>query len=248
MAFYAKKVNKYFQLDKQEEVGMIKAVFFDMNETLLDLKSLDLAFAKHFDDKYVSKYWFTKLLQTSQVMGSMKKYTNFANLAYVVLENVFYEAGKDLSQEDKSIILSSFRNMPAYSDVKESLDLLKKNEIKVIAVSNSSLDMMEEQLRNSGIVEFFDAYYSVDAVSCYKPFEDIYKYVARSEKVELDQVVMVACHDWDLFGAKSAGLKTAYIERKKVIYNPYYLKADIGDTNMVELSKKIVNMNKEVKI
>ena len=43
---------------------MTKAVFFDMNETLLNLSSLQEQFDKHFDDKYVLKYWFTKLLHT----------------------------------------------------------------------------------------------------------------------------------------------------------------------------------------
>lgn len=50
---------------------MIKAVFFDMNETLLNLSLLKERFDKSFDDGYVLKYWFTKLLHTSTVTGIM---------------------------------------------------------------------------------------------------------------------------------------------------------------------------------
>ncbi|SFD85916.1 hypothetical protein [Thermophagus xiamenensis] len=47
---------------------MTKAVFFDMNETLLNLGLLNLQFVKHFDDEHVLKYWFTKLLHSSTII------------------------------------------------------------------------------------------------------------------------------------------------------------------------------------
>lgn len=46
---------------------------------------------------------------------------------------------------------------------------------------------------------------------------------------------MVATHDWDLFGAKKAGLATAYVKRKEEIYNPLFLKADYYNTNLPDL-------------
>ena len=67
---------------------MIKAVFFDMNETLLNLSLLKESFDKSFDDDYALKYWFTKLLHTSTVTGIMNEYKNFGELAEVVLENI----------------------------------------------------------------------------------------------------------------------------------------------------------------
>lgn len=54
---------------------------------------------------------------------------------------------------------------------------------------------------------------------------------------------MVASHDWDLFGAKKAGLKTAYIKRKEVIFNPIYPQPDFSDEELTRLVEKIVNNN-----
>jgi len=223
---------------------MIKAVFFDMNETILNLSLLKENFAKSFDDDYVLKYWFTKLLHTSTVTGVMDDYKNFGELAAVVLENIFYESGKELTPEIKTDILGSFRKLPAYDDVAEALKLLRQNNIRTIAVSNSSLVMIQEQLANAGILDLFDAYYSVDLVNKYKPFKDIYLYAAREENIVPAEVVMVATHDWDLFGAKKAGLKTAYIERKKTIFNPYYLQPDISKKNLVELVQEIIRIKR----
>ncbi|MFA6831009.1 MAG: haloacid dehalogenase type II [Bacteroidaceae bacterium] len=221
---------------------MKKAVFFDMNETLLNLSVLQKSFDNYFDDKHVLKYWFTKLLHTSTVVGAMGEYKNFAKLSEVVLESLFYENGIQFTPKIKDEILGSFRNLPPYNDVVEALKLLQKNKIRTIAVSNSSLEMIKEQLSNTGIINLFDSYYSVDTVEQYKPFRDIYLYVAKEEKIGLEEIVMVATHDWDLYGAKKVGLTTAYIERKKVIYNPYYLQPDISDSNIVELTKKILKL------
>jgi len=102
--------------------------------------------------------------------------------------------------------------------------------------------MIKEQLTNAGIIDLFDTYYSVDSVNRYKPFKDIYHYAAHEESVSPEEVVMVSTHDWDLFGAKKAGLTTAYIKRKKEIFNPYYLQPDINKTSMIELVFEIIRI------
>ena len=219
---------------------MIKAVFFDMNETLLNLSLLKLQFDKHFDDKYVLKYWFTKLLHSSTIIGIMDEYRNFGELADVALENLFFENNKPLSEEVKTEILGEFRKLPAYDDVRPALRLLRDKDIRVIAVSNSSLAMIKEQLTNAGIIDLFNSYYSVDDVKKYKPFKDIYQSVAKQEELRTEDIIMIATHDWDLFGAKKAGLSTAYIKRKEVIYHPYYLQADFKDSNLSDLVQQII--------
>jgi 2-haloacid dehalogenase len=220
---------------------MKKAVFFDMNETLLNLSLLKVQFDKHFDDKYVLKYWFTKLLYSSTIMGIMDKYINFGELADVALENLFLENNKPLSNKIKAEILGEFRKLPAYEDVRPALDILRENDIRVIAVSNSSLAMIKEQLTNAGIIDLFDCYYSVDNVEKYKPFKDIYLSAAKQEGLKTEDIVMVATHDWDLFGAKKAGLSTAYIKRKEEIYHPYYLQPDFKDSNLSDLIQQLID-------
>lgn len=219
---------------------MIKAVFFDMNETLLSFELLKENFKKSFDEKYVLEYWFTKLLQTSSVMAGLGEYKNFALLAETTLESVFNEAGKVLTDEARANILNSFKNLAAYDDVPAALNILKSNAIRAIAVSNSSLDMMKQQLTSAGIMQMFDAYYSVDAVQKYKPISDIYEYVVKEEYLPVEDIVMVATHDWDLFGAKKVGLKTGYVKRKDVIFNPYYSQPDFCESNLIDLVNQFI--------
>jgi 2-haloacid dehalogenase len=113
-----------------------------MNETLLDLGLLAEQFNKSFNDRYVLKYWFTKRLPTSVVVGAMDAYENSGDLAAVVLDNVFYERGKQLTKETKAEILGAFRSLSAYGNVFEALTILRNHSIRVVAVPNSSLDMI----------------------------------------------------------------------------------------------------------
>ncbi|MGX7107959.1 haloacid dehalogenase type II [Facklamia miroungae] len=219
---------------------MIKAVFFDINETILRLDSIKGAFEKYGKDTTFLKYWFTKLLKTSMVMGSQDNYLNFDKMAEFVLEDVFKEAGEDLKKEDKKILLDSFKSMDPFDDVAESLRILKDSNLKVLAVSNSSESMIKQQLTHAGIFNYFDNYYSVEAVKKNKPFKDIYLYASEEEGLDPSEVMMVASHDWDLYGAKSVGMKTAYIDRKQSVFYPCYPKPDLEDDSLVLLVKKIV--------
>jgi 2-haloacid dehalogenase len=220
---------------------MVKSVFFDLNETLTNTKLLGLNFKKYFNDETVSKYWFAKLLHTSVIMGSMETYKNFGILGEHVLDSVALEYNVELSDDAKMEILSSFKALPPHDDVKKAMKILRDNSIKVIVVSNSSLEMIGQQLKNAGIIELVDKYYSVDIVSRYKPFKEIYTYVADHEAIKTEEAFMIACHDWDLFGAKKAGLKTAYIKRKNTLYNPFYEQPDIQSDSLIEIANSIIN-------
>ncbi|MGH4038997.1 MAG: haloacid dehalogenase type II [Sphaerochaeta sp.] len=222
---------------------MVNAVFFDMNETLLNLNLLQQKFQNYFTDSYALNYWFVKLLHSSTVMASMNEYADFGKLSRAELENVAMESHVNLKEADIDSILNSFKSLSAYDDVVPALSLLKDNSIRTVAVSNSSKDMMKMQLHNSGLIDLFDSYYSTDSVNTYKPFKQIYQFVAEQEKLKLDEIYMVASHDWDLFGAQKAGLKTAYIKRKHEIYNPYYPKADISGDDLIEVADLIIDLN-----
>ncbi len=68
----------------------------------------------------------------------------------------------------------------------------------------------------------------------------IYQYVAKEEGLAVQDVVMVATHDWDLTGAAKAGLKIGYVTRKREIYNPYYKQPDYRSDSLLDLVDKIL--------
>ncbi len=51
----------------------------------------------------------------------------------------------------------------------------------------------------------------------------------------------IAFREGSVWGKKT-GLTTAYIERKKEIFNPHYIPADIRKTNLVEMAQEIIKL------
>lgn len=225
-------------------IMMIKTVLFDMNETLLNLSLLKEKFAQHFDGDFAMAYWFKTVLHSSTVLGGLNEYEDFSKLTEAALESLFMESGKELTEDIKNDILDAFQELPAYDDVEEALKLLKDHELTIIAVTNSSVAMVEKQLTNAGIINQVNHYYSVDAVKRYKPYKEIYNYLLNEQALVAQETVMVATHDWDLFGAKKSGLKTAYIKRKNTQFNPYYPDPDFSNDNLVKLVEDILQNQK----
>ena len=59
----------------------------------------------------------------------------------------------------------------------------------------------------------FDAIFSAQIAGAYKPAPETYLSAARLLDVEPGELMLVAAHPWDLAGARSAGLRTGFVER-----------------------------------
>ncbi|WP_206683193.1 hypothetical protein [Neptunicella marina] len=56
----------------------------------------------------------------------------------------------------------------------------------------------------------------------------------------MENLRLVATHDWDTHGALTAGLKAAFINRSGAPYHPLYLKPDIQSTSMHGIVDQII--------
>lgn len=50
-------------------------------------------------------------------------------------------------------------------------------------------------------------------------------------------MMLAAVHPWDTHGAKAAGLQTAFINRNKEEYPPYFLQPDVDVPSFEALAK-----------
>ena len=56
---------------------------------------------------------------------------------------------------------------------------------------------------------------SVEAVRLAKPRAEVYRHGLEAAGVRAGDAMLVACHPWDVTGARSAGLSGAYVARGK---------------------------------
>ncbi len=86
-----------------------------------------------------------------------------------------------------------------------------KTRFTLCTLSNGNLGLLANMAKFAGLP--WDCILSAEVFQKYKPDPATYLGVARVFDVPPAQVMLVAAHQDDLAGARSCGLKTAYIER-----------------------------------
>ncbi|PKF62031.1 haloacid dehalogenase type II [Psychromonas sp. psych-6C06] len=218
-------------------------IVFDINETVLNLAPLKPKFAHYFGDKNYVDTWFSMLLHCSTVCVITQVNTDFKSLAETALYSLAAKLNLSLSEQDCQDLLSTLASLPVHEDVKPSLTKLRNAGFKLVAFSNSSTTLLTSQLHNAGLNSYFDDAISVQNSGTFKPAADAYQFVLKQLRVSASDACLVACHDWDIQGALSAGLKGAFIDRASMRYNPVYAKPDICATSMGEIADKLITVN-----
>ncbi|WP_261817043.1 haloacid dehalogenase type II [Vibrio gallicus] len=215
-------------------------ILFDINETVLDLSILKPKFRHYMGDENHMSTWFAMLLHSSTVCLVTGTKTNFKSLALTALQSIAGRLNIDISDEGYRDMLGTFACLPAHDDIQPALIELRKAGFRLVALSNSSSELLESQLAQSGLRDCFDDAISVEQAQTFKPSKTAYQYALDKLQLQPSMVRLVATHDWDTHGALCAGLKAAYIDRSNAPYNPHYLLPDIVSNNMGDIAKQII--------
>jgi 2-haloacid dehalogenase len=219
---------------------MARVCVFDVNETLLDLGALDPQFERVFGDASTRQAWFGQFLTswlTAMVTGV---YEEFGTIGGTALEMIAKRQGVELSDEDKGQILSGMQELPPHPEVEENLARLRDGDIRLAALTNSTQQVADAQIDNSGLREYFDQVLSADAVKRLKPAPEPYHMAAKSLGVEVGQVRLVAAHAWDVAGALQAGCAAAFVARPGMVLNPLFERPDVVGSDLREVAEGIL--------
>jgi len=220
---------------------MKKLIVFDVNETLLDLKALDPHFEEVFGSASVRTSWFAQVLRNSLVATITGQYDDFGKIAGTALDMTAELQNATLSEDDRTAIMSAIRTLPPHADVVPGLEKLKSAGFRLFTLTNSPPRVVEAQLQNAGLTDFFEKSFSVDAVQKFKPDADVYKMAATELDVSVDQIRLVAAHDWDVAGALIAGCTAAFIARPGHVLNPVMPVPDIVGDDLIEVAEQIIS-------
>jgi len=218
----------------------MKILAFDVNETLLDLKSLDPHFEQIFGSASVRTSWFGQVLRNSLVATITGQYDDFGKIAGTALDMTAKLQNVTISDDERSTIMGGIRSLPPHPDVVTGLEKLKSAGFRLVTLTNSPPHVVEAQLQNSGLTDFFEKSFSVDAIKSFKPDAEVYKMTATELGVSTDQIRLVAAHDWDVAGALLAGCTAAFIARPGHVLNPSMPEPDITGKDLIEVADKII--------
>ena len=223
---------------------MPRVCVFDVNETLLDLGALDPQFERVFGDASTRQAWFGQFLTlwlTETVTGA---YTPFGTIGGSALEMIAERQGVDLSEDDKAQILGGMQELPPHPEVEESLGRLRDAGIRLAALTNSTQQVADAQIYNSGLRDYFEQILSADTVKRLKPAPEPYRHAADNMEVEIGQVRLVAAHAWDVAGALRAGCAAAFVARPGMVLNPLVNPPDVVGVDLREVADRILEVEK----
>jgi 2-haloacid dehalogenase len=221
---------------------MARVCVFDVNETLLDLGALDPHFERVYGDAGVRRSWFLQLLQSALVATVTGVYSDFGTIGAAALEMVAEREGVYLSEVDKQEILGGMRELPPHPEVAKSLERLREAGLRTATLTNSTREVAEAQMENSGLRGYFEQILSADAVKRLKPAPEPYMMAAESLGVEIGQVRLVAAHSWDVAGALRAGCAAAFVARPGMVLDPLVERPDVVGVDLREVADRILEV------
>ena len=191
----------------------VSIIVFDVNETVLDITTLEPLFDRLFGDPSVLREWFAQLILYSQTMTLSGLYTPFGALGVGSLKMVAAIHGVTVADSDIDELRVRMNTMPAHADVAPALTQLRDAGFRLVTLTNSASTSSPTPLERAGLDEFFEHSFSVEAVRKFKPAPETYGLVAEQLGVETSRLCLVACHLWDTIGAQAAGWRGAFITR-----------------------------------
>jgi 2-haloacid dehalogenase len=221
----------------------MKTIVFDVNETLLDLRAMRERFEAVFGSTDLLAVWFGQLLRHSLVATVTDTYTPFDVLGFDALTLVASRAGIDLSDEQGAHVVEGMRHLPPHPDVRPAISRLREHDFRIATLTNSPLHFLTDQLANAGITDLFDLTMSIDPVRKFKPHPDTYRSGAKRLGVGINEMRLVAAHDWDVTGAIRAGASAAFVARPGMVLSEASETPDIVGSDLEIVAAAIIDVD-----
>ena len=196
-----------------------KAVVFDAYGTLFDVNSA----AKRCKDKIGTKwetfanFWRTTQLEYTWLRSLMKRHKNFWDVTEDSLDKSMKVFGIDKNMKNE--LLSLYKILSPYPEVKEVLKDLKKKNFKIAILSNGTTDLLNELIESNKLNNLFDDIFSIEEVKIYKPDPRVYKIPIKKYKIKADEITFLSANTWDVSGGGNFGYNSIWVNRDNSVFD-----------------------------
>src|SRR5580692_8655790 len=195
-------------------MAALPLIVFDVNETVLDLGTMEPTFQRIFNDKGAMRLWFANLILYSAALTVAGCYVPFTDIGAAVMKMLADTRGIKIGENDKKELTEKFSTMPPHPEVPAALRKLRAAGFRLFTLTDNLLEVQGRQLEHGGIIREFEQRFSVDQeVRLHKPAPEAYAYVERQLGLPADRFFLIASHTWDTLGAVAAGWGAALIKR-----------------------------------
>ena len=215
-----------------------KAIVFDAYGTLFDVNST----AEKCKDKIGNKwenfanFWRTTQLEYTWLRSLMKKHKNFWQITEDSLDKSMETFQIETSL--KNDLLSLYKELSPYPEVKSVLENLKKKSFKLAILSNGTPELLNHLVKSSDLENLFDNIFSVEEVKIYKPDPKVYDIPINKYKVSKGEITFLSANTWDVSGAGNYGYNSIWVNRNNSVFD----KLDYKPKNEVKNLKQLLDL------
>ena len=220
----------------------IKLCMFDQYGTVVDMQSglrdVAAAFlqAKNWqgDPNAFVTWWRRTHFENSMIDALLQRdHTPYREIGHLSVRQVMDRAGIPHTEAEIHALVAAIERLRPFPEVPAALARLHAR-YKLAVLSNGDPDMLEAARPHHGIA--FDAIISVAEANAFKPHRATYEMAARKLNLPLHEILFVANHEFDCVGAKSAGMRTVFIDRRKRPFARWPHQPDLIVSSMTELA------------
>ena len=221
----------------------IKVLAFDQYGTVVDMqKDLTEKVTPFLENKGWSgeahrfvTWWRRTHFENSMIDALCDRgHTPYRQIGHRAVSHVMDRAGIPYSQDDVAWLVSQIETLSPFPDVIDALQRLRDSGYRLAILSNGDRDMLEAAKPHIGFS--FDETISVQEAGYFKPHWKTYAKAEEILREERTSILFVANHAFDCIGAKSFGMRTAFIDRRKRPFGQEPQQPDIIVENFKELA------------
>jgi 2-haloacid dehalogenase len=223
----------------------VKVCMFDQYGTVVDMQGGLTAIAAPFlekkgwsgDPNSFVTWWRRTHFENSMIDALLhREHTPYREIGHRAVAHVMDRAGISYTKEEVRYLVGEIEKLKPFPEVPAALAKLHA-KYKLVVLSNGDPDMLEAAKRHHGIP--FDRVISVAEAGAFKPHVATYRKAAELLGLRMDHILFVANHAFDCIGAKSAGMRTAFIDRRRRPFGDTPHQPDIVVRSMTELVEAI---------
>ena len=192
-----------------------KVVVFDAYGTLFDVNSA----AEKCKDKIGNKwekfanFWRTTQLEYTWLRSLMNRHKDFWEITEDSLEKSMrvFDINKDMKNE----LLSLYKILSPFPEVREVLEKLKKKNLKLAILSNGTPSLLNDLVESNNLKNLFDDLFSIEEVKVYKPDPRVYEMPIKKYNVNADDITFLSANTWDVSGGGNYGYNSIWVNRSK---------------------------------
>ena len=146
----------------------------------------------------------------------------------------------ELWGEDAAKAIEPIRSLQAHPDVEPALEKVSQAGFKLVTLTNSSNQGVEQQMQKSGLDKYLTARLSVEEIGIYKPHSHVYRWAVGGMGQGVGDCKLVAAYGRDIAGAIWAGMRGAFIDRPGAQLYPTGPKPEISEQTFEALAQKLI--------